>query len=88
MVGPWQGFNTTDHAKDEGKARTDGDLRPRVRSSSGRRLTAQALGQGRQPPTLGIGELQSPATKVLAENSVRLLRRINQILLAAVHPAG
>ena len=36
----------------------------------------------------GVGEVQSPATKVLAENSVLLLQIIDHILPAAVHPAG
>ena len=42
----------------------------------------------REPAAFGVREAQAPAAELLAKNTVFLLEKLDDLELAAVHPAG
>jgi len=48
---------------------------------------AERFALRREPATLGIGESQTPAAELLSQDAVLLLEILDDLELAAVHPA-
>jgi hypothetical protein len=66
-------------AKDRVRRHQPGELRQRT--------SADRSALRREPPPLDVGEAQTPATELLAKHTVLLLEVLDDLDLAAVHPA-